>query len=88
MANPYTPIISPPLTPSVLPYSAYVVPNSQLLQQSVPATPGITIPLIPTPTPTKKRTSFTACAACQAKHCACDEHRYVSIINDRGNRSK
>lgn len=29
------------------------------------------------PPPPKKRASFTACAACQSKHCACDEQRYV-----------
>lgn len=31
--------------------------------------------LLPTG-PAKKRSSFTACAACQSKHCACDEQRY------------
>jgi hypothetical protein len=30
--------------------------------------------------PAKKRASFTACSACQSKHCACDELRYVNCV--------
>eukprot|EP00026_Physarum_polycephalum_P006209 Phypoly_transcript_06251.p1 GENE.Phypoly_transcript_06251~~Phypoly_transcript_06251.p1 ORF type:complete len:570 (+),score=156.85 Phypoly_transcript_06251:64-1710(+) len=43
-----------------------------------------TIPFSPLPVntslpqPAKKRASFTACAACQSKHCACDEQRPCS----------
>lgn len=73
--------VNPPLY-SLQPQGGINVSSSSLPPTLLPSTPNLVVPCTPQPSlpPPKKRISFTACAACQSKHCACDEQRYYYIF--------